>query len=61
MIAEALIQLRDENNIGSQVGAIAFGGMLGLVSARRRGFFRKLTHFFFGVGGIVIDQPVMIL
>lgn len=52
------MHLRDEDNIIGQFGAIAFGGVLGLASARRRGIFRKLASFIVGLGGIFDFQNV---
>lgn len=48
---EALWHLRDEKNIGSQLGAMAVGGILGLIAARKRGFIKRITNMFVGVGG----------
>lgn len=44
--------MRDEGNLVSRVGAIAAGGLVGLIAARKGRFFKKLIYVSAGVAGI---------
>lgn len=49
---ELLDFLKEEDNILPRSGAIALGGLTGLVFALRGGFFKRLIYMSFGAGGV---------
>jgi len=48
-----LISLRDEDHVLARIGFMTFGGAVGLISARRGRFLKKLSYTTIGIGGKV--------
>jgi len=48
---ESLISLRDEDHVLARIGFMTFGGAVGLISARRGRFLKKLSYTTIGIGG----------
>lgn len=51
-VSEILDFLKEEDNVLPRSGAIALGGLTGLVFALRGGFFKRLIYMSFGAGGV---------
>lgn len=49
---EILDYLKEEENVLPRSGAIALGGLTGLVFALRRGFFKRILYISLGAGGM---------
>jgi len=51
LFVESIIHLREEGNLVSRIGAMALGGLVGLLAARKGRIIKKLTYVSAGVAG----------
>lgn len=52
LFAEAIIRLREEDNLVGRIGFMTVGGLLGLIAGRKGRFLKKITYLSAGLAGM---------